>query len=70
MPAPHNEWQALEQERVELLGQIGACRLELEMTEPEHRMRRDRLDSQIRNLEKRLAEVEARLATELRESHQ
>jgi hypothetical protein len=32
------------------------------MTEPEHRIRRDRLDWQIRNLENRLAEVEARLA--------
>jgi hypothetical protein len=62
MPAPHNECQALGQERVELLGQIGAYRLELEMTEPEHRTRRDRLDWHVQNLEKRLAEVEARLS--------
>jgi hypothetical protein len=32
------------------------------MTEAEHRARRDWLDWQIRNLEKRLAEVEERLA--------
>ena len=62
MPAPHDERQALERERAELPGQILATQDELIATPPENRALRERLDWQIRNLRKRLVEVEARLA--------
>jgi hypothetical protein len=65
MPAPHSERQALERERAELPSQIAVYLRELTETSeaPEHRARRERLAWQVRNLEKLLAEVEARLAT-------
>ena len=62
MPAPTNERQALERERAELPGQIVAYESELEATPPEHKARRERLAWQLRRAQKRLAEVEARLA--------
>jgi hypothetical protein len=61
MPAPTNERQALERERAELPGQISAHQAELAVTQTENKARRERLDWQIRNLQKRLAAVEARL---------
>jgi hypothetical protein len=61
-PRPLNERQALEQERVELPDQIIAHQAELAATPAASKGRRERLDGQIRNLRKRLVEVEARLA--------
>jgi hypothetical protein len=61
MPRRLNERQALEQERAEIPGQVAAYRQELENGRP-HKARRERLEWQIREREKRLAEVEARLA--------
>jgi len=64
MPRPFNERQSLEQELAELPVQIAVYLRELTET-PEasvHRVRRQRLAWQIRNLENRLAEVRARLA--------
>ncbi len=63
MPAPTNERQSLERERAELPGQIVAYESELDATSPEHTARRERLVWQLRRAQKRLAEVEARLAT-------
>ena len=63
MPAPTNERQALEQERAKLPGQIAAYQQELATTPAENKTRRERLEWQIRRDQKRLAEVEARLAT-------
>ena len=64
MPAPPNERQSLEQELAELPSQIAVHLRELtEIPEASvHRVRRQRLAWQIRNLENRLAEVRARLA--------
>jgi hypothetical protein len=61
MPRPRNERQALEEERAEIPGQIAAYRQEMENGRP-HKARRERLEWQIREREKRLAEIEARLA--------
>lgn len=61
MPRPLNEPQSLEQERAELPEQIAPYRQELENGRP-HKARRERLEWQIREREKRLAEVWARLA--------
>jgi len=69
-PRPLNERQSLEQERTELAEQLATHRREVENGSP-HRARRERLGWQIRKAEKRLAEIEARLAkSELRERHQ
>ena len=62
MPPPTNERQALEQERAELPSQIAAYESELDATPPEHKARREMRAWQIRRAQKRLAEVEARLA--------
>ncbi len=62
MPAPTSERQALERERAELPGQIAGYESELEATPPEHTARRERLVWQLRRAQKRLAEIEARLA--------
>ena len=62
MPAPINERQALEQERVALPGQIIAHQAKLAATPAENKARRERLMWQIRRARKRMAEVEARLA--------
>jgi chromosome segregation ATPase len=61
MPAPNDERQSLGQELAEIPGQIAAYRQELENGRP-HKARRERLEWQIREREKRLAEIEARLA--------
>ncbi len=60
MPRPLNEGQSLEQEREEIPGQISAYRQELENGRPP-KARREQLEWKIREREKRLAEVEAKL---------
>ncbi len=62
MPAPTNERQALERERAELPGQIAAALAALAATPLSYKARRERLMWQIRRDQKRMAEVEARLA--------
>jgi chromosome segregation ATPase len=62
VPAPRSERQSLEQERAELPGQISAHQAELAATPAANKARRERLDWQIRNLQKRLRAIEARLA--------
>ena len=62
MPTPPSERRALEQERAELPSQIAAYESELDATPPEHTARRERLVWQLRRAQKRLAEIEARLA--------
>jgi hypothetical protein len=61
VPRPFNERQSLEQEGAEIPGQTAAYRQELENGRPS-KARGERLECQIREREKRLAEVEARLA--------
>jgi hypothetical protein len=53
--------KSLEQERAEIPGQIADYRQELENVRPT-KARRERPERHIREREKRLAEVEARLA--------
>jgi hypothetical protein len=62
MPPPTHERQALERERAELPSQLAAHQAKLDATAPEHKARRERLMWQIRRVQKRLAEIEARLA--------
>ncbi len=62
MPSPPNERQALERERAELLTQMAACRRTLENAPPLSRAGRERLEWQIAAAERRMAEVERRLA--------
>ncbi len=64
MPTPPNERQALEQELAELPSQIAVHLRELtEIPEAsKDRAHREWLAWQVRNLEKRLADVRARLA--------
>jgi hypothetical protein len=64
MPAPTNERQRLELELAELPVQIATYRQELADTPtlPEYKARRERLDWQARNCQKRLASIRARLA--------
>jgi hypothetical protein len=62
MPRPLNERQSRERERAEIPGQLSAYRQELENGRTS-KARRARLEWQIREREKRLAELdEARLA--------
>ena len=61
MPAPHNERQALERERGELSDQLATYQRELETTAQEHKERHERLLWQIRRVQKRMAELDARL---------
>ena len=61
MPAPTNERQALERERDELPAHVTNYQRELDATPQENRERRERLEWQIRRVEKRMAEVHARL---------
>lgn len=61
MPAPTSERQALERERAELPAHVVNYRRELDATPQENRERRERLEWQIRRVEKRMAEVRARL---------
>ncbi len=62
MPRPLNERQSLEMERDELLGQVAAYRHELENAPVIRRARREWLEWQIRNVQKRMVEIERRLA--------
>jgi chromosome segregation ATPase len=62
VPAPYNDRQALERERDELSGQLADYRREIVATGGEYQERRERLAWQIRRTQKRLGEVEARLA--------
>jgi hypothetical protein len=62
MPAPHNEWQALELERAELPNQLAAYQRELEGTAPTRKERCAWLEWQIRRAQKRIGEIDARLA--------
>ncbi len=62
MPAPYNERQALEHERAELPEDLAAYQRELAARVPADKPQRERLAWQIRRVQKRLAEVEARLA--------
>jgi hypothetical protein len=61
---PLNERQSLKQERTELPNQIAVYLRELTETPEaiEHRAGRELFARQVRNLEKRLADVRARLA--------
>ena len=61
MPAPINERQALERERAELPAHVANYQRELDATPQENRERRERLAWQIRRVEKRMADVHARL---------
>jgi hypothetical protein len=61
MPRPRNARRSLEQELAELRGQIAAHKNELAITAV-NKTRRDRLERQIRDRERRLAEGQARLA--------
>ena len=61
LPAPNDERRSLKQELAEIPGQIAAYRQELENGRPP-KARRERLEWQIREREKRLGDVEARLA--------
>jgi hypothetical protein len=69
MPAPTNERQALEQERVELPGQIIAHQAKLAATPAENKARRERLMWQIRRVQKRMAEVDALLTGDEKLGH-
>lgn len=61
-PHPLNERQALEHElREELPAQLAAYRQELENAPVINRTRRERLEWEIRRMQKRMADVEMRL---------
>jgi hypothetical protein len=62
MPKPTSERQALKRERDELPGQIAAHQAELATTPATNKARRERLEWQIRERERRLAEVRKRLS--------
>lgn len=62
MPAPNNERQALERERGELPEQLATYQSELDATAAEHKDRREKILWQIRRVQKRIAEIDARLA--------
>jgi len=62
MPVLTNERQALERERAELPAQLAEYQKELDATTPEDTARRERLMWQMRRVEKRMTEVERRLA--------
>ena len=65
MPRPRNEHDALEHElRDELPAQLAEYQRELDATPVTFTESRKRLGWQIRKLQKRLVEVEARLAAE------
>lgn len=62
MPRPTSERQALERERDELPAQIAAHQVDLATTPATNKARRERLEWQVRNLQKRLETITARLA--------
>jgi hypothetical protein len=59
MLAPTNERRALERDRDELPSHVTNHQRELDATPPENRERRERLERQIRRVEKRRAEIHA-----------
>jgi hypothetical protein len=60
MPPPRYDRQALEQARdVEIPAEIASYRREREATPLDQKERRERLEWQIRRVEKRMAELEA-----------
>jgi hypothetical protein len=61
MPRPLNERQSLERERAELPAHVANYQRELDATPSEHMERRERLTWQIRRVQKRTADIEARL---------
>ena len=61
MPAPTNERQALERELVELPAHVANYQRELDATPQGERERRERLEWQIQRVQKRMAEIQARL---------
>ena len=62
MPRPLNERQSLEQERAEISAQIAAYQAELDATPVTNKARREMREWQTKEREKRLAEINARLA--------
>jgi hypothetical protein len=64
MPRPRSERQAWQQERVEIPALIAALRRELAATPAADTENRERLTWRIRRAEKRMAELDARLARE------
>jgi recombinational DNA repair ATPase RecF len=66
MPRPPRERQALEQERAELRKQVAAHENELTIVVGMNKARQQWLDRQIRQAQKRLAEIAARLGTSVR----
>jgi hypothetical protein len=61
MPTPRSERRKLEQELAELRGQIAALKNELAITVAA-KIRRERQERQSRECERRMIEVQARLA--------
>ena len=61
MPAPTNERQALERERAELPAHVANYQRELSVTPQANRERRECLEWQIKRVQKRIAEIHARL---------
>jgi hypothetical protein len=61
MPAPPSERQALERERVELPKEFAGYQAELRATPRDQTARRDRLQWEMRRVQKRMARVAARL---------
>jgi hypothetical protein len=61
MPPPRNERQVPERERKELPDELTTYKRELESAPLPPRERREWLEWQIRRVQKRMAEVEARL---------
>jgi hypothetical protein len=59
MPAPINERQALERERAELPDHVANYQRELNATPQGNRERRERLEWQIRRVQKRIATIQA-----------
>ena len=62
MPAPTNERPALERERDELPAHVTNYQRELDATPQENRERRERLEWQIRRVQKRMATIRAWLS--------
>jgi chromosome segregation ATPase len=68
MSRPTNERHALERERDELPAHVANYQRELDATPQDQKERRERLVWQIRRVQKRMADVEARLARVCAES--
>jgi hypothetical protein len=62
MPRPRSEGQSFEEELAELPGQVAGHRRELALTPAEDKTRLEWLEWHIRRVQKRMADVEARLA--------